>query len=67
MKNEPIKEPHKEHFFEQIHGSGQPIPGQRPAPFPKLSPSANPSGFSGKQIHSRTMGGASGRHGGRSR
>ena len=67
MKNEPVKEPHKEHFFELIRGSGQPGPGQRPGPYPKLSPSPNPSGYSGKQIHSRTMGGASGRRGGSSR
>ena len=67
MKNQPTKETHKDNFFDLIHGSAQPSPAQRIASYSKMSASPNLSGYSGKQIHSRTMGGASGRHGGRSR
>jgi|CZKI01.1.fsa_nt_gi hypothetical protein len=64
MKNQPIKETRKDHFFDLIKGSGQPLPGPRLFGNPKMPGSA---GFGGKQIHARTFGGASGRRGGKSR
>jgi hypothetical protein len=67
MKNQPDKVAHKDHFFDLIKGAGQPLSGPRFFANPKISASPASTGYSGKQIHSRTVGGASGRHGGRSR
>ena len=67
MKNQPIKATHKENFYDLINRSAQPLSGARLPVNPKMSaPPISPS-YSGKQIHSRNVGGASGRHGGRSR
>ncbi len=64
MKNEPAKETQKGHFFDLIKQPAHPLSGPRP---PASMPSPASSGYSGKQFHSRNAGGASGRHGGRSR
>ena len=68
MKNPPMKEPHKEHFFDLIKGSAQPLSGARFLANPKNAAPPPSAAYGGKQLHSRPFGGgASGRHGGKSR
>lgn len=67
MKNEPTKEPQKEHFFDHINRPSQPSAGSRFFSNSKVSGSSVSGGYSGKQIHSRSGGGSSGRQGGKSR
>lgn len=67
MKNEPAKEPQKDHFFDLIKGSAQPLPAPRSLANMKGHGFQAPGGYSAKQARSRNVGGASGRHGGKSR
>jgi hypothetical protein len=67
MKNEPAKETQKDHFYDLIKGPAQPLPGSRFFANPKASGSPISPGYGGKKIQARNFGGASGRHGGKSR
>ena len=67
MKNEPDKETQKGHFFDLIKGSAQPLSGPRNLASVKSSGFPIPGGFGGRQIRAHNVGGASGRHGGKSR
>jgi hypothetical protein len=67
MNDEPAKEPKKDHFYEAIKGPGQAPAGPRFPGNPKFSHGPMPSGPGGRQAPVRNFGGASGRHGGKSR
>jgi hypothetical protein len=67
MKNEPAKEPPKDHFYDLLKGSTQPPAGPHFPVNPKKLSSPMPSGSGGRQNQVRNFGGASGRHGGKSR
>jgi len=67
MSNEPAKEPRKEHFYDMLKGPGQPSAGPRFPGNPRFPHGPMPSGPGGRQANVRTFGGASGRHGGKSR
>jgi hypothetical protein len=67
MKNEPMKEPQKEHFFDHLKRSSPPGSGSKFFSNSKFSGSSVSGGYSGKQIHSRSGGGSSGRQGGKAR
>jgi len=67
MKNEPPKETPKGHFFDLINRPAQPLSGAHSLANVRTSGSPVSGGYSGKQLQSRNVGGASGRHGGKSR
>jgi len=67
MKNEPAKETHKDHFFDLINRPAHPLTGPRSLASVKTSVFPISGGYGGKQIRSHNVGGASGRHGGKSR
>jgi len=67
MKNEPEKETNKGHFFDLINRPGQPLSGPRSLANVKKPMYPVSGGYGGSQIRSHNVGGASGRHGGKSR
>jgi hypothetical protein len=67
MKNEPVKETHKEHFFDHLKGPSQSASGSKFFANSKFSGSPVSPGYNANQNRARNTGGASGRHGGKSR
>lgn len=67
MKNEPMKAPQKEHFFDHLKRSSPSASGSQFFSNSKFSGSPISPGYSANQNRARNAGGASGRHGGKSR
>lgn len=67
MNNEPAKEPIKGHFFDLFNQGAQPQSGPRSIANVKKPVYPMPGGRSGMPMRAHTAGGASGRHGGKSR